>query len=102
VDAIGAHDQIVVGARSIAQADPDPIDLLLDRLDGCSEPDPRSGRSRQKDPLEVTPAKADARPHPPDLVEAHIQEQAATMIQDPLATDHAPVRLGLLVKSEHP
>jgi hypothetical protein len=102
VDTVGAHEHVIVADGAIAQAHASAPRVYVDGFNGGPETVRCSGCLPQQ-LVEVPPMHRETGARrAPDLVETHVEQGPASVIQDALPGDRAPAAPHGFLKPEHP
>jgi hypothetical protein len=102
VDAVRAHEHVIVADGAIAQAHASTLGAGVDGFYGRAETDRRVGRLPEER-VELPPMHGyTGIRRAPDFVEINLEQQPASMVQDALLRDPAPAAQDGLVEPEHP
>ena len=102
MDAVRAHEHVIVADGAITQAHMSADGAGVDGFHGRAETDRRVGRLPQER-VEFPPMHGNTGiRRAPDFVEINLEQLPASMIQDALLRDPAPAAQDGLVEPEHP
>jgi hypothetical protein len=102
VDAVGAHDHVVLADETITQTDPSAHCAYVDEFNARPVTDRHSGCLPQQ-LVEIAPMHGDTGARrPPNFVETNVEQEPTSMIEHALPRDRAATALHEFVKPKHP